>query len=268
MTAYESLISQVWLQKVRTSVKFVSRYLPQCEVILISFFCISNDWNPREFSSLIWMIERWQPALPVFIFDSVVTQLIMPKLTAAIDAWNPRKDPAPVHSWILPWLPLVGARTMEPLWIPIRHRLGIILADWEAEDPSGLILVRPWKDVFKEEEFQSFLQKHIVPKLAFSLSQFVINPRDQQLESFQSVVAWRQIVPVNDMAKLFDQYFFPNWLRTLRMWLQEASSPNYEEIIRWHQGWKSLFPAELLAHPLVKEKFVAALEIMNAAVRD
>lgn len=29
-------------------------------------------------------------------------------MQAEVEAWNPLTDPVPIHSWIHPWLPLMG----------------------------------------------------------------------------------------------------------------------------------------------------------------
>lgn len=64
--------------------------------------------------------------------------------------------------------------------------------------------------------------------------------------------------------ELLDQHFFPNWLKTLTMWIN--MNPNHEQISNWYTGWKSLMPAVIVEHPTIKGRFHSALDIMSRAV--
>ena len=46
----------------------------------------------------------------------------MPKLTAAVDTWDPHRETVPIHAWLHPWLSLLGHR-MEPLYPTIHYKL-------------------------------------------------------------------------------------------------------------------------------------------------
>jgi tuftelin-interacting protein 11 len=70
----------------------------------------------------------------------------MPKLTREVENWDPRTDTVPIHAWLHPWLPLLGAR-MEPLFPPIRNKLAACLRDWHAADPSAHAMLVPWINV-------------------------------------------------------------------------------------------------------------------------
>lgn len=76
-------------------------------LIFISALCFRN-WNARVWSPLVELLDTWTPLLPPWIMNNILEQLVLPRLQSEVDAWNPLTDTLPVHSWIHPWLPLMG----------------------------------------------------------------------------------------------------------------------------------------------------------------
>ena len=57
----------------------------------------------------------------------------------------------------------------------------------------------------------------------------------------------------------------PNYVfQVLAGWLNH--SPNYDEVVKWYRGWKSLLPTEVLSAPQVKSQLSQALNMMNRVV--
>lgn len=48
------------------------------------------------------------PVLPKWILDNILEQQVLPRLTLAVEEWNPLTDTVPIHTWTHPWLPLLG----------------------------------------------------------------------------------------------------------------------------------------------------------------
>ncbi|VDP14527.1 unnamed protein product [Soboliphyme baturini] len=46
-------------------------------------------------------------------------------------------------------------------------------------------------------------------------------------------------------------------------WCTASQHPDYNEITQWYTGWKSMFRADLLAMPAIREQFNLALDMMN-----
>lgn len=70
-------------------------------------------------------------------------------------SWNPCADRVPIHSWLHPWLPLMGDR-LQVLWAPIRQKLGQALsigAGWHPSDKSAMSILQPWVGVFSRVSF-------------------------------------------------------------------------------------------------------------------
>lgn len=190
-------------------------------------------------------------------------QLVYPKLYSEIENWNPLTDTMPVHSWIHPWLPLMGNR-LEPLYGPMRNKLANALTNWHPSDPSALLMLLPWSKVFSQGTMDAFLCRCILPKLQLVMQEFTINPHQQHLDAWKWVIDWEGLLPHRNLVTLLEKAFFPKWMQVLQTWLN--NNPNYEEITKWYLGWKSMFSEKLLADPFIKDNFTRALEIMNRAV--
>ncbi len=60
-----------------------------------------------------------------------------------MQAWEPRSETVPLHAWLHPWLPLLGAQ-LEDLYPGVRFRLAAALQQWHPSDASALALLSPW----------------------------------------------------------------------------------------------------------------------------
>lgn len=83
----------------------------------------------------------------------------------------------------------------------------------------------------------------------------------QDLECWHQVWEWNEIVPKVLMIQLLEKFFFPKWMQTLVLWLNQQ--PNLEQVSRWYTGWKSMFSPDLLQHPSIAEHFRRAIELMH-----
>jgi tuftelin-interacting protein 11 len=76
---------------------------------------------------------------------------------------------------------LLSGERLEPLYPPIRQKLGTALVNWHPSDPSAKLILQPWLNVFKKGHVEAFVLKHVLPKLHLSMQEFVINPHQQHL---------------------------------------------------------------------------------------
>jgi len=65
------------------------------------------------------------------------------------------------------------------------------------------------------------------------------------------VMSWVDMLPQTSLVTLLEKHFFPRWLQVLGTWLS-GPNPNYYEVTSWYQGWKALFPQQLLSDSAVK----------------
>ncbi|XP_067625460.1 septin-interacting protein 1 [Eurosta solidaginis] len=231
--------------------------------VIPSFRACAASWNPKQHQPMAALLDCWAPLFPTWILDSVLEQLVLPQLNNGVRDWDPLTDTVPIHMWILPWNNILGHKMEEFIFPTIREKLAAALQAWMPQDRSARAMLTPWKGAFDDIEMQRFLTQHIIPKLQMVLNEFIINPLQQQLELWNQVWEWHELLTTHQMSLLLDKYFFPKWMQVLVLWLNQ--SPDYAEISRWYTGWKSMFTEEILREPLVKEHLRRALEIMHRA---
>ncbi|KAJ2962314.1 hypothetical protein NQZ79_g2566 [Umbelopsis isabellina] len=249
MTPYESMMFSIWLPKVRSA--------------------INNNWNPREPDPIIQLLEAWTPPiLPLFIYENIIDQLILPKLSKAVSDWDPRNDPVQIHTWIHPWLPALKAWRLAPIFTSIRQKLSVVLRQWHPSDESALHILQPWKDVWDANPMEKLIIKSILPKLTQVMrTEFIVNPREQNLEPFVWCLAWKDMISPVLLGQLLEHEFFPKWLDVLYRWVTlDPKTINWDEVSQWYSWWKQVFASYGVdENPLVKVGFRQGLELMHRA---
>ncbi|EPQ56579.1 TFP11-domain-containing protein [Gloeophyllum trabeum ATCC 11539] len=244
MTPFESLLWNVWLPKVRS--------------------VINNDWDPRQPQQAVKLYEAWSIFLPPFIRDNFFDQLILPKVRKAVADWNPRKDTVPLQTLVFLWLPHIGLRIEEVLG-DAKRKLKSSLRSWSPRDgvPEDLLV---WKNVFGADEWDNMMLKYIVPKLGALLrDEFKIDPRNQNMEPINQVLAWADIIRSSVFSQILETEFFPKWLEILHFWLIQPSA-SFEEVAQWYSFWKGVFPEYVQSMPDVRDEFTRGLQLMNTAI--
>lgn len=70
-----------------------------------------NEWEVRDPTPALQLAEAMVLAgVGDEIVQTLLEQVILPKLTRGVTEWNPRTDKIAIHMWIHPWLPLLGSR--------------------------------------------------------------------------------------------------------------------------------------------------------------
>ncbi|RNA12424.1 tuftelin-interacting 11 [Brachionus plicatilis] len=260
-TKLKSLFNETDFENVNLYHRFV------WETWMPAFRKILSEISIKEHSvDCSLLIDKWRPLLSSWIIQNILDQIILPKLIDEVELWNPLTDVIPIHEWVHPWLALMKDRLDSTLFPTIRFKLASALQSWHPSDQSAKAVLNPWKPpVFSAQNWEQFLLRNILPKLELVLEQeFAINPSKQNLEAWNWVTSWANLVPISSFVALLEKSFFPKWLQVLSVWLN--SSPNYEEVSKWYVGWKSLFSEKLLQHPSIKAKLSQGLMMMNRSV--
>lgn len=241
MTAWESFLWHRWLPKVRSA--------------------INNEWSPNDPWPAVHLMESWDSVLPVFIRDNILSQLVLPKVMAAVEAWSGQVSLASI---VFPWLPLLGDRHGEIL-DESKRRIRSLLRRWKPADGVPSELSRWRNDIFSAREWDTLIGEHVLGKLGSVLRDMVINPRDQDLSVVDTVMPWHTLIRPSNFTRLFELEFFPKWLNVLYLWLVHPGY-NGEEVAQWFEMWKGLFPAEVLAHKAIAHGFEAGVQLMGTAL--
>lgn len=85
-------------------------------------------------------------------------------------------------------------------------------------------------------EWEAFLGRAIVPKLAHALAAMDINPNAPALEPLSWSLAWADVMPLGLLAALLERALFPQWQALLYHWLSHGA--DIDEVTRWYLGWK------------------------------
>ncbi|WWC64165.1 uncharacterized protein I303_106773 [Kwoniella dejecticola CBS 10117] len=252
MSAWESMLWTMWVPKVRSA--------------------INNNWDAASPHAAVHLLESWDPLLPAFIRDNVLDQLVLPKVKAAIEQWDPRrakhsKQPTSLASIVFPWLPLLGDRGDDML-DGAKRRIRSVLRNWVVKDGIPDEFIKWRKDVFSSNEWDKIIIQYVLPKLGVCLrDDFSINPRKQDLVPLEDwIMPWHKLLRSSMFSHLLEVEFFPKWLDILYIWLvQPAYKP--DEVANWFVWWKGRFPEAVLQMRGINHGFNSGLDLMDQAIK-
>ncbi|KAK6103807.1 GC-rich sequence DNA-binding factor-like family protein [Brugia pahangi] len=226
---------------------------------------IALRWSPRDDpQSMLHVVEKWLPMLPLWMRENLLEQIVIPRIAAQVDEWNPLTDRIPIHTWLHPWLDVMGDR-LQPIFSPIRQKLAKALKEWNPTDRSALSMLRPWKGCFASATMSAFLAMNIIPKLEKALQEMIYDPtKNHRYDEFYAALDWTELIGAEGIAAVLVRSFFPKWYETLCIWL-ESPRVVAQEVVMWYNEWKNRFPVEISSLIIVQEQLKRALIAMKQA---
>ena len=235
---------------------------------------ISSMWDVTvEADACVRLMESMKLILPVTMYEQLIDMLVLPKLVSTVNTWKPSPTPmdgshssvVPIHVWLHPWLPLL-AEKLSVVYPEIRRKYHSLISNMHPTHLYHMLpLLTPWVNVFDSTSYENLIVKAIVPKLVLILREhLMINPANQDIQPFNWVLAWIDLVPSLHFTCLLVGEFFPKWLRVLFIWLTHSQEPDFEEVSIWYQGWKSLLPEGMQSDESIVSCFDLAVDMMQS----
>mmetsp|Transcript_24328 Transcript_24328/g.54166 ORF Transcript_24328/g.54166 Transcript_24328/m.54166 type:complete len:775 (+) Transcript_24328:32-2356(+) len=218
------------------------------------------DWSVRDFEPCIRLVERCRDSLPKDAMESLLTQLVLPRLQAEVEAWDPRIDKVPIHLWIHPWLEILGSK-LNCLWAPIRFKLSSSLDRWNPNDVSAHDMLKPWRLVLGPSHWEPLVEK-VLSRLERAIAEMPVRPDGQDVGPISNLLLWIDVASLESVARVLETALFPPWHAALRSWLRTPGC-DFEEVLQWYQGWRSLLPEALREQGSVQRQLAHGLEVMK-----
>ncbi|CAJ0581580.1 unnamed protein product, partial [Mesorhabditis spiculigera] len=227
------------------------------------------QWEPRtQHHQLIDVVEHWLPIMPNWMKENLLDRIIVPKIEQTAQQWNPLTDPVPIHSWLIPWLDIMGDR-LVPVFAPIRQALAHALKMWTPLDPGALVMLTPWKGVWAQGTMSAFCNMNIVPALEKMFVTMNLNPVDNPTcPEFGAVLQWRKLINDDILVNIINRYFFPRWFDQVCAWLDSAPGDRavVNDVLTWYNEWKGRFPQDLVdKFPTITENLKRAMVAIHAS---
>lgn len=206
-------------------------------IVLRSYIC--NEWNPKFDSDILLdFFEKYQPIFPKTLSNQLISLIILPRLDKEIKNWDPTKEAMMVHLWVHPWLKYIKIEKFKDIFVHISKTFISALQKWHPSDKSALILIKPWKGVFLNDIWNGVINRAILPKLIFSLSELKIEPNNQNIDNVKWALEWIDLFDQEQINILIEN-LLEHLEHVLGIWMSRKDR-NIEEIKIWIEGWRKL----------------------------
>nr|GMC99242.1 septin and tuftelin-interacting protein 1 homolog 1-like [Ipomoea batatas] len=107
----------------------------------------TNTWQARDPEPMLGFLDSWEKLLPTGALYTILDNIVLPKLVAAVDSWDPRRETIPIHSWTIftpsSWGELMG-RFIVPKLLAVMNEFQVNPANQSLDQ---FYWVRTWATV-------------------------------------------------------------------------------------------------------------------------
>ncbi|GAY45426.1 hypothetical protein CUMW_089430 [Citrus unshiu] len=125
----------------------------------------ANTWDTSDSEQMLRFLECWENLLPPSVFYTILNEIVMPKLSSAIESWDALRETVPIHDLVLPWIPFLGFRVGGGLYEMILTKLRSVLDACHPGDVSAYSILSPWKIMIDTETWEQLMSQYVDPKL-------------------------------------------------------------------------------------------------------
>ena len=222
---------------------------------------ITNKWNPRDSSALLKLLDSWEPVLPTFLLDQILTSNILPKLASEVENWDPTKDTQLIHAWIHPWLLHLGEHFTDSINPVIRQKFTKVLKRWNALDPTAREILLPWHDVWDNVQWKKLMRRAILPGM---VAFFDTAKTNQLLVGIAACLTWlpELIAPSMFADEVLGPHVFPKFLQELKVRLRTDA----ESAAVWYEQMKDALQPSLQQTHAAQIGLQRGLNLISAAL--
>ncbi|ESR49477.1 hypothetical protein CICLE_v10031700mg [Citrus x clementina] len=131
----------------------------------------ANTWDTSDSEQMLRFLECWENLLPPSVFYTILNEIVMPKLSSAIESWDALRETVPIHDLVLPWIPFLGFRVGGGLYEMILTKLRSVLDACHPGDVSAYSILSPWKIMIDTETWEQLMSQYVDPKLRVNLQE-------------------------------------------------------------------------------------------------
>ncbi|GFE54172.1 tuftelin-interacting 11-like, putative [Babesia ovis] len=229
----------------------------------------SNKWSVTDTDKGLRCFEVWNtiPSVKSNINSCLSTEIKNALVKRLINYVSNSGDIHVAHIVVHPWLSIFDNDNIyDLLRVFIQSAKEMLSKECIGDVKRCQKTLEAWKVLMKRED-EDMINSHLYSCLTLVLKDVNINPRNQDTIVIEKVLQWHDYIGNERMSDVFCKDFMTRWLKVLRSWLALPSA-NFEEVIIWYTGWKSLFPSAMLKRTALEQSFKDALMCMDRVSRD
>ena len=234
-----------------------------------------RTWDVTDPEPALELVEQLveQRLVSEKTLDKVLQVLLVPRLVARLDGWEPSAAAEPLaerdapHLWIMPWLPFIP-NALADLLPAVRHALQRALRACPLSKPSlAEHFVRPWRGFVSAARLEALVVRAIVPRLVQELRVSHARLHELAMGRVQAVLAWSELVPRFHLVGILQGEFFPRWVAHLDSQLAAADA-DFARVADEYDSVKRSMPGAVVDEPRIIAQFDAVLTLMKNALDD